>query len=431
MLKWCMLAVYLILCSYVLWRFFCWTTGMRFVRKFWIRGIGVTLFCAAASTIFLGKFLPESGGQRLILQAGNYWLAFLIYLIFFLVLLDLVFLGRRLVRKLRRRAQNGGIEPMETVDVADGEGEGSQESPNRMKREAMRQRMKYLVCAGLVVVLSVGFTVYGAIHARQIKTAQYSLTIDKDGGKLDGLNLILIADLHLGYSIGSHDMEKMVDQINALNPDLIVLAGDIFDNDYDALDDPDHLEEVLRGLKSTYGVYAVFGNHDVKETLVAGFSISAAKNAYRDERMETFLEKSGIVLLEDRTELIADSFYLSGRLDGEKTGYGGNSERLPLEELTAGLDRTKPLLMISHEPDHLASYDENGVDLLLSGHTHAGQFFPLTIVQPFAWENYWGVCKVGSMYSVVTSGIGVYGPAIRVGTDSEILNVKLTFSGNQ
>ena len=99
---------------------------MRFVRKFWIRGIGATLFGAAASTIFLGKFLPESGGQRLILQAGNYWLAFLIYLIFFLVILDLVFLVRRLVRKLRRRTQNGGIEPMETADVADGEGEGSQ-----------------------------------------------------------------------------------------------------------------------------------------------------------------------------------------------------------------------------------------------------------------------------------------------------------------
>ena len=138
------------------------------------------------------------------------------------------------------------------------------------------------------------------------------------------------------------------------------------------------------------------------------------------------MEKAGITVLEDESELIDQKFYLVGRLDGEKNGRG-TSKRKSIEELTADLDQTKPLFVMNHELDELKEYDKAGVDVLFSGHTHAGQFFPLTIVQPFAWKNYWGVKKIGDMYSIVTSGVGVYGPNIRVGTDSEIMVVTVHF----
>ncbi|WP_269131943.1 metallophosphoesterase [Mediterraneibacter faecis] len=207
---------------------------------------------------------------------------------------------------------------------------------------------------------------------------------------------------------------------------MVVLAGDIFDNEYEALDDPKYLSETLHQIQSKYGTYAVYGNHDVKETLVAGFSIGASKKALRDPRMDEFMEKAGITVLEDESELIDQKFYLVGRLDGEKNGRG-TSKRKSIEELTADLDQTKPLFVMNHELDELKEYDKAGVDVLFSGHTHAGQFFPLTIVQPFAWKNYWGVKKIGDMYSIVTSGVGVYGPNIRVGTDSEIMVVTVHF----
>ena len=103
-------------------------------------------------------------------------------------------------------------------------------------------------------------------------------------------------------------------------------------------------------------------------------------------------------------------------------------KRKSVKELTENLDKEKPLFFINHEPNHLEDYEKFGTDIVLSGHTHAGQFFPLTIVQPFAWENYWGVIKKGDMYSAVTSGIGVYGPDIRVFTDSEIMQLKIEFN---
>ena len=117
----------------------------------------------------------------------------------------------------------------------------------------------------------------------------------------------------------------------------------------------------------------MYGNHDVKETLVAGFSIGASKKALRDPRMDEFMEKAGITVLEDESELIDQKFYLVGRLDGEKNGRG-TSKRKSIEELTADLDQTKPLFVMNHEPDELREYDKASVDVLFSGHMQDNSF---------------------------------------------------------
>lgn len=143
--------------------------------------------------------------------------------------------------------------------------------------------------------------------------------------------------------------------------------------------------------------------------------------------MEKFLDAANIhVLTDDVLDAADGQIQIIGRLDGEKAG-NGTKNRAALGTLIAECDQRKPIILLNHEPNGLQEAADAGVDLMLCGHTHAGQFFPLTIVQPFAWENYWGIKKIDNMYSIVTSGIGVYGPAVRVGTNSEVMQIKVHF----
>ena len=282
MFKWFMLFVYIVLCSYVFTGWFRWRKWMG-LPHWKIVSIGIAfLLLLLASSIFLGKFLPQSEIQLKILQFGNYWIGFLIYVIFFILVCDLI----RLLRSLLAFKWSWMGEPL------------------------IRTKTGVILLAVFVLGGSFLFTLYGAVHAKKIRTSFHDISISKQADDLKEMKVVLIADLHLGYSVGSKDMEKMVDRINKQDPDLVVLAGDIFDNEYEALDDPKYLSETLHQIQSKYGTYAVYGNHDVKETLVAGFSIGASKKALRDPRMDEFMEEAVITVLEDESELIDQKFYL-------------------------------------------------------------------------------------------------------------------------
>ena len=398
MLKWLMLIVYIILGTYMLWRMIHWfKIVIPLFKHKRIQALWIGLYCIFASTIFFGVFLPRSSIQVTIHRISNVWLGFFIYLLFFMIIGDII------VFVLKRMDKKKNIPILHKLYGA-------------------------FIIGIAVTAASTGFSVYGTIHARQMTTRSYDIRVDKHVDDISSLNVVLVADLHLGYSICCSDMEKMVDRINALNPDVVIYAGDIFDNDYDALDDPERLVEIMRNVSAAYGSYAVFGNHDVTETLVGGFSTASRTKAFRDPRMETFLEQAGINIMLDEVTTIADGkINLIGRLDGEKAG-DGTSNRKDLSELVKRCDMSKPVIVINHEPDKLHETAAMGVDVMLSGHTHAGQFFPLTIIQPLAWENYWGIKKIDNMYSVVTSGVGLYGPAMRVATDSEVMSVRINFN---
>ena len=235
------------------------------------------------------------------------------------------------------------------------------------------------------------------------------------------------ADLHLGYNIGCRHMEKMVDKINAQNPDLVVVAGDIFDNEYEALENPDRLAAILRGIQSKYGVYACYGNHDIQEKILAGFTFGGKEKKESSVKMDEFLEKSGITLLRDEYVLIDDSFYLYGRPDYERPGRGIDERKSP-QEITEDLDLSLPVLVIDHEPRELQELADAGVDADLCGHTHDGQLFPGNLTIKLMWENACGYLKKGNMHSIVTSGVGLFGPNMRVGTKSEICDIMMHFN---
>lgn len=397
MFKWLMLLVYVILSAYILWRMIHWfkiITPLFHYKR--MQGIWIGLFCILDSTIFFGTFLPHSMLQTCIKKFSNIWIAFFIYVLTFILIADVIVLILKCIH--RRKA------------IA-----------------ALTKRWCALLLGICVGMCSLGFTIYGSIHARHMTTQSYDITVDKHVEGINELNIVLVADLHMGYSIGCSDIRKMVEDINQMKPDIVIYAGDIFDNDYDALDDDQELISILKNVHATYGSYAVYGNHDVNEKLVGGFSTGTLSHAFRDVRMEKFLQEAGIDALTDDVITVADGkIQIIGRLDGEKAG-DGTKNRAQLSTLISECDQTKPIILINHEPDGLHEAADEGVDIMLSGHTHAGQFFPLTIVQPLVWENYWGIKQIDHMYSIVTSGIGVYGPAVRVGTDSEVMEVRVHF----
>ncbi len=242
------------------------------------------------------------------------------------------------------------------------------------------------------------------------------------------MNVVLVADLHMGYNIRQRQIKQMVEKINASNPDLVVIAGDIFDNDYDSLDNPDELINILNSINSKYGVYACYGNHDISEKIMGGFTFRFDKREKRqsDIRMDEFLEKANIKLLRDEYVLIDNSFYLYGRPDAKRPGRDIEVRKTP-DELVEGLDQSKPIVVIDHQPSQLDELANAGVDLDLCGHTHDGQLFPLNITCGLIWENSYGYLKKGNMHNIVTSGVGLYGPFMRVGTDAEICSIKVSF----
>ena len=237
-----------------------------------------------------------------------------------------------------------------------------------------------------------GLSAWGAYNARIIQVTPYEITVNKDGGRLENLNVVLAADLHLGYNIGTAHMMQMVDKINEQNADIVVFAGDIFDNEYEALDDPEELIAVLQKIQSKYGVYACYGNHDVEEKILAGFTFGGNKKKESSIQMDEFLERAGIHLLQDEAVLIDDSFYLYGRPDAQRPGRGINM-RKTAAELMGELDTEKPVIVIDHEPKELQELADAGVDIDLCGHTHDGQMFPANLITALMWENSYGYLK--------------------------------------
>lgn len=348
--------IYIIANSYLLIRLHRWLgTCNPLFRK---TGICVAISLAyvfLVASLLIAFFLPIGPARRIMKLISNYWLGILLYLILAVLMADAICFLLFLITKRRlkcRTAAAGGI------------------------------------CAVVVLVLSA----WGAYNARIIQVTPYEITVNKDGGRLENLNVVLAADLHLGYNIGTAHMMQMVDKINEQNADLVVFAGDIFDNEYEALDDPEELIAVLQKIQSKHGVYACYGNHDVEEKILAGFTFGGNKKKESSIQMDEFLERAGIHLLQDEAVLIDDSFYLYGRPDAQRTGRGINM-RKTAAELMGELDTEKPVIVIDHEPKELQELADAEVDIDLCGHTHDGQMFPANLITALMWENSYGYLK--------------------------------------
>lgn len=268
-----------------------------------------------------------------------------------------------------------------------------------------------------VVIAAVGITSSVFVHVKA-----YEINVNKSVGDLDELKIVLLADTHIGYENPEFLLEDTVEKINECNPDLVLIAGDIFDNDFDAIDDPMDVVNTLKKIDSTYGTFACWGNHDTSEEVLAGFTFNSSDKKESDLRMDVLLDKSGIMLLQDETVCIKDLFYIGGRADYNHPGRGIDVRKTP-SEMTSDADKDKLYIMIDHEPRELMELAEAGVDIDLSGHTHGGQIFPLNLLMKLIYDNSYGLKEFNDMKSIVTSGVGLTIPCLRLGTRSEICSI--------
>ncbi len=384
-------------------------------RKTWVRIMNGLVYLFLASSVLIAFFLPTGRVRRILKLISNYWLGILLYLLLVMMAADIIYLIRFRMMKRRERMNRSCRN-------------GSEICPNNagnVIQKGKNCRFHVImggICAAIVMILSA----WGIYNARIIHVTPYEITVNKAGGRLENLNVVLAADLHLGYNIGTEHMMQMVDKINEWDADIVVIAGDIFDNEYEALDDPTKLIAVLKKIQSKYGVYACYGNHDVEEKILAGFSFGGSKKKESSLQMDEFLEKAGIHLLRDEAVLINESFYLYGRPDAQRPGRGIN-RRKTAAELMGELDTEKPVIVIDHEPKELQELADAGVDVDLCGHTHDGQMFPANLITALMWENSYGYMKKEQMHTIVTSGVGLFGPNMRVGTIAEICPIRVHF----
>ncbi|AZK47464.1 metallophosphoesterase [Paenibacillus lentus] len=263
--------------------------------------------------------------------------------------------------------------------------------------------------AGLVVLGTLLTAIaYGTFNAYSPVVREYRVEIQKPApAAVEQLNIVMAADMHFGQLSGRQHAERLVEQINALEPDIVLFPGDIVDDDLRPYEEKG-IDHILSSISARYGVYAALGNHD----------------RYRGQ-MDHFinvLEQGNMTVLYDEAIMINDSFTLIGRKDRI------DRERAPLSKLMEGIDNSKPLILLDHQPYDLDIAEQEGIDLMLSGHTHRGQIAPAHLITGLLFENDWGHVQKGSMHSIVTSGFGFWGPPIRIGSRSEIVQIHVTFS---
>lgn len=339
------------------------------------------IFITLAVTFIAAKLLESrhssvfTDGLNII---GGFWMGFMLYAIMFFLLSDIIFIILRLTGLL----ESGNIPAF--------------------------RRWSLLITSGISVLLISG----GFINAVIPVVKEYNITINK---RVDGINKLRVAavsDIHLGSIIRKRSIKKLSGMIEEMHPDVIFLLGDIVDGEIGPVLRGDLLK-YFREPKTRDGLYAITGNHE--------FIGGAAKTI-------PYIESKGIRVLKDEVVILPGGIQVIGRLDRDSKRFY-NRERQPLEELMKGIDHSRPIILLDHQPFHLYETEKNGIDLQLSGHTHNGQMWPLNYLTRKIYELSYGYMKKGNSQIIVSSGFGLWGPRVRSGSHSEVLLINIEFTG--
>ena len=341
--------------------------------------------CFLLAVLFIVAKILESKHSSVITDIlnilGGFWLAFMLYGFLFFLLSDIILIILRIP----------GIIKADNILIF--------------------RKWSFIVIASASSLLIIG----GFINAIIPVIREYNITINKSAGSVKTLRIAAVSDIHLGSIIRKRSLIKMSGMIKDLKPDLVLLLGDIVDGE---------MGPVLRGDLLQYftypnctdGLYAITGNHE----FIGGAG-----------RTIPYIESKGIRVLKDEVVTLDGGIQLIGRIDRDSFRFY-RKERKTLGELMQQVDTTKPVILLDHQPFHLDETAKYGIDLELSGHTHNGQMWPLNYVTKMIYELSYGYLKKGNTNFIVSSGFGLWGPRVRLGSRSEILliNIKFTGTGN-
>jgi predicted MPP superfamily phosphohydrolase len=265
------------------------------------------------------------------------------------------------------------------------------------------QTKMYLALGSVLVVA--GLLIGGYINTLFPAIKKFEITTDKNIGKTGRLRIITVSDTHFGSTVNAKRVNYLVEKVNEMNPDIMIFAGDIIDEEINSVI-KNNIADNLRNIKARYGVYAITGNHEY----IGGIDATSK-----------YIQSHNIKLLRDEVEFVADSTVcLVGRNDRDMKRFISN-DRMPLETLMEKADKSKFIVLLDHQPFNLEQTEKNNVDLQISGHTHHGQFWPISIVTNSMYELDWGFMKKGNSNIYVSCGFGTWGPPVRIGNRPEIV----------
>ncbi|MBR3642547.1 MAG: metallophosphoesterase, partial [Parasporobacterium sp.] len=219
--------------------------------------------------------------------------------------------------------------------------------------------------------------------------------------------IVMFADSHIGATFHAEKFEKLVKDMEAQDPDVLVILGDYVDDDT-SKEDMEECCAVLGRAKIRGGIYYVYGNHD------RGY-YSMERRGYGGAELAAELEKNGVIILRDETVLIQDRFYLTGREDAS------NRSRKSMEELLKDLDKRYFTVILDHQPHDFETQEKSGVDLVLCGHTHGGWLFPFNKIPEMSGtdDKSYGREKRSGTEFIVSSGISEWALKFKTGCPSE------------
>ena len=348
-----------------------------------IRKIYIFAFILLAAAFFLGRILERVKIgiiSNTLVWVGSYWLAAMVYFLLLVLLIDIVRLIQYQIPFL----------------------------PHILYQNPQKARF-YLGIGSLVIVGLV--LIAGRVNTLCPRIRQLELKINKKIAGDKEFKIALASDLHLGTVVGPRQVQKLVEQINIISPDLILFAGDLIDEDSGLLIKKD-LGKQLQDLRAPLGVFSVTGNHEYFGGI---------------ETVTGYLESHGITLLRDSVITLSNGIVLVGRVDREAHQFTRKNRR-SLGELLKSIDRGKPIILIDHQPVNLREAVENQVSLQLSGHTHHGQLWPFNYMTSAIYRLSYGYRKIGDTHFYVSCGYGTWGPLIRTSSRPEIVALKLIFN---
>jgi predicted MPP superfamily phosphohydrolase len=304
---------------------------------------------------------------------ANYLLPFFLYLFLFILLTDLLLLLNVVFK----------VFPFEKI-----------------KRRSFRLKAFFVI-----IFLSAIIVIAGVINFNSIRISEYNVDLQRKSSDLDSLKIAFISDFHLQENTPVRFVKQAVQKINKINPDLMLFGGDIVEGDgEDAY--MKEFESLLGSIKAKYGVYGVLGNHE----------------HYSRQDRGRFFNRAGIHTLIDSTVIFNRCFILAGRNDSHI------STRKSLKELMSSLPDSLPVVLLDHRPSEIKQVSGTKADILLSGHTHNGQLFPINLITRKVYDLSMGYRKFGNTHFFVSSGIRLWGPPVRTTGKSEIMVINVSFT---
>lgn len=272
-------------------------------------------------------------------------------------------------------------------------------------------------CSGLIPVLGTVLILGGAwLNMHRIVETEYTVITGKELEQ-GGYNAVFLSDLHFGTTMDKDRLAEICDRIEACDPDVVILGGDLVD-ERSTKEEVQEAFEVLSGIDSTCGIYYIYGNHDKGRY--------SSDCDFTEDELEEAITGSGITILEDETCVLNCDLTLTGRkdrTDASRDGQKRKSAKKLLNETAGGAYH----ILADHQPRYFEKYAEAGYDLMLSGHTHGGQMWPIGLLTKlFDREtiNY-GHEERDGMDVIVSSGIGGWGYPFRTGKHSEFVVVHI------